>query len=758
MRPRVGDDRLAFLQCAMNHMIRHMLHDYQALGIVTFSGRCQVAHPLVVLNTTDARDGIAKVIDGLVVGSGTSIGCGLSKATEMLEGNGTSARGGLVFLVTDGDENYKPWIVEQLPILVSSGVKVSTFALGTLAEKKLEDVALQTGGTAYAFGNLKAHPIAGLTVSFLLSTTAAMPKEEQYVVLLDETEAVSGRKEFPFTIPKELGHETKILVTTPNDEDYDLKVEDSNGKVCTACNVTLGKQSTNIDMPRTSTTNTWRLVVTPKAASIADITVVVLSKQRVPGQDPIRAESSVEHNNQQTRIYTKVTKGTAAVLGALVTATVTFGEPGGTGETLQLLDNGIGADNLKDDGDYSAFFTQLKGAGRYSVRTDVRVTKNTRLGPYKGAKPQPAEPSTPSGRSGPPGPPGGSGTSGSSGYLVTSAFGPSTSSGPPGPSGGPGTSGSSGYLVTSASGPSTPSGPPGPFGGPGTSGSSGSLITSASGTSPPYQFVTKLFNPGDAMACGPSAECKKRKGHHVASNSGPAPHARQTKKRVDAEKVTVEEDSSREPDKVTTDVGTTGDNSLDHRGQKRSKPSIYEAPQIILQADDTKRSSKNNNSCVPVHAGVANKNELNVSRAWSTSQRAEDDHDEQFRQANDDYTENLGVGYKEEPWVTPGGQTFRQAVDDDCENVNDGEGPNLSPRRQAFRRADDGHDENVNADDEKEPNILLGWQTFWKVDDDHSKNVGVDKKSDILLGRRTSQRAGEDVGESGSSDEDAVLR
>ncbi|XP_040358118.2 uncharacterized protein LOC121047157 [Ixodes scapularis] len=318
-----------------------MLHDYQALGIVTFSGRCQVAHPLVVLNTTDARDGIAKVIDGLVLGAGTSIGCGLSKATEMLEGNGTSARGGLVFLVTDGDENYKPWIVEQLPILVSSGVKVSTFALGTLAEKKLEDVALQTGGTAYAFGNLKAHPIAGLTVSFLLSTTAAMPKEEQYVVLLDETEAVSGRKEFPFTIPKELGHETKILVTTPNDEDYDLKVEDSNGEVCAACNVTLGNQSTNIDMPRTSTTNTWRLVVKPKAASIANITVVVLSKQRVPGQDPIRAESSVEHNNQQTRIYTKVTKGTAAVLGALVTATVTFGEPGGTGETLQLLDNGI---------------------------------------------------------------------------------------------------------------------------------------------------------------------------------------------------------------------------------------------------------------------------------------------------------------------------------------------------------------------------------------------------------------------------------
>ncbi|CAN8025474.1 unnamed protein product, partial [Ixodes persulcatus] len=37
------------------------------------------------------------------------------------------------------------------------------------------------------------------------------------------------------------------------------------------------------------------------------------------------------------------------------------------------------------------------------------------------------------------------------------------------------------------------------------------------------------------VACGPSAECKKRKGHHVASNSGHAFHARQTEERVNEE-------------------------------------------------------------------------------------------------------------------------------------------------------------------------------------------------------------------------------
>ncbi|KAG0420554.1 hypothetical protein HPB47_003431 [Ixodes persulcatus] len=51
------------------------------------------------------------------------------------------------------------------------------------------------------------------------------------------------------------------------------------------------------------------------------------------------------------------------------------------------------------------------------------------------------------------------------------------------------------------------------------------------------------------------------------------------------------------------------------------------------------------------------------------------------------------------------------------------------------------------------PQIL----TFCQADDDHGKDVGVDKQSDILVGRLTSQRAGEDVRESGDSDEDAVF-
>ncbi|KAG0443979.1 hypothetical protein HPB47_014320 [Ixodes persulcatus] len=204
------------------------------------------------------------------------------------------------------------------------------------------------------------------------------------------------------------------------------------------------------------------------------------------------------------------------------------------------------------------------------------------------------------------------------------------------------------------------------------------------------------------------------------------------KKRTDAENVTVEEDSSREPDKVTTDVGKTDGNNLDHQGQNRPDPSVREAPQILFQADDTKRSSKNNCSCVSVQADVDDRNELNVSRAWRTSKRAEDDHDEQVNV--DD----------ERPYTLPGWQASRRSEDDPSVIFDNIEaGFDILPELRKFLQANDDHVENMG--------------TFWQADDDHGEDVGVDKQSDILVGRLTSQRAGENVRESGDSDEDAVF-
>ncbi|CAN8001965.1 unnamed protein product, partial [Ixodes hexagonus] len=124
----------------------------------------------------------------------------------------------------------------------------------------------------------------------------------------------------------------------------------------------------------------WKLIVKPKAVAVSDLTVIVVSKQRDPKKAAIRARSFVKNDgkSQEPLIYSRVTKGTDLVLDAKVTATISFN---GSNETftLPLLDNGKGPDPKKNDGEYSAYMTKLQGSGRYSVRTDVKILKTTRL-------------------------------------------------------------------------------------------------------------------------------------------------------------------------------------------------------------------------------------------------------------------------------------------------------------------------------------------------------------------------------------------
>ncbi|XP_042142887.1 protein FAM135B-like [Ixodes scapularis] len=173
-------------------------------------------------------------------------------------------------------------------------------------------------------------------------------------------------------------------------------------------------------------------------------------------------------------------------------------------------------------------------------------------------------------------------------------------------------------------------------------------------------------------------------------------------KRVDAKNVTVEQDSSREPDKVTTDVGKSDGSNLNLQSQKRLHPSVREAPQILLQADDTKRSSKNNRSCVSVQAHVDDRNELNVSRTWRTSQRAQDDHD---KQVNVD---------DERPYTLPGRQASRQSEDDPCVNFDNVKaGPDILPGLHKFRQANDDQVENMGVGCKEEPRVSPGRSEPW---------------------------------------------
>ena len=76
--------------------------------------------------------------------------------------------------------------------------------------------------------------------------------------------------------------------------------------------------------------------------------------------------------NTRLSVLGKVRQDQNAVLSATVVAHVTTPSPSSPEVDIALLDNGVGADAIRDDGIYTKYFTQFVGKGRYSVVCEVR--------------------------------------------------------------------------------------------------------------------------------------------------------------------------------------------------------------------------------------------------------------------------------------------------------------------------------------------------------------------------------------------------
>ncbi|KAM7295211.1 calcium-activated chloride channel regulator 1 [Ixodes scapularis] len=307
---------------------------------------------------------------------------GIVESQKELEFNSTSSVGSTIILVTDGEENRDPSIDDVLPGLTRKSIKVHTYALGPEASTKLEQIADETDGTAYYFGDFQNNTIAALGSAFLVSVTSHLDTMNHPIILLDKTASFRTAEEFPFTVPQELGANTKISITSLSVQKFDFYVKDANGQNCTDCNKEIGDQLEIIHIPETEATTLWTLVLIPQAGTVSNVTVTVQSTQRDPSVHPIRAQSFVKEDKSknQVTIYSRVSKGDRGVLRAVVIATVTL--PGLSGTTfLHLKDNGLGADETRNDGEYSAYFSHLVGQGRYSVRTDVTTKEDTLLTP-----------------------------------------------------------------------------------------------------------------------------------------------------------------------------------------------------------------------------------------------------------------------------------------------------------------------------------------------------------------------------------------
>jgi len=135
------------------------------------------------------------------------------------------------------------------------------------------------------------------------------------------------------------------------------------------------------------------------------LSVKVESKSRDENTDPVMTRCWISTGSQsidtntdvKLAVVAEVTQGSKAVIGAKIQAEIE--RPMDSNNKTQppvildLMDNGAGADKIKNDGIYSRYFAKYTGRGRYSVKCQVSGDQDTGVnGGFLGSRVFPAVP------------------------------------------------------------------------------------------------------------------------------------------------------------------------------------------------------------------------------------------------------------------------------------------------------------------------------------------------------------------------------
>ncbi|XP_044156319.1 calcium-activated chloride channel regulator 1-like [Bufo gargarizans] len=364
-----GYDRINRLYQASEVYIMQIVESGSYVGIVIFENSAAIKSELVKIVDTFQREQLKTLLPKIANG-GTNICAGVRMGFEVNKKLDGSTYGTEIVLLTDGEDSGISSCFEEVR---ASGAVIHTIALGNSADKGLEGLADITGGLKlYASDNVDAN---GLIDSFsgIKSSSGDVIQQsiqiESTATTIQTNKCLTGKVSIDSTV----GNDTFFLVTwsslLPNIELKDPK----------------GKEYKNAQFVSDTTSKSARLMI-PGTAEPGDweyslcnthtdqvLGLTVNSRAANPDVPPIIAETYMNADTNTFPapmiIYATVTQGLAPVLGAKVTAYI---EPQ-TGKviTLQLLDNGAGADIIKDDGIYSRFFTDFTGNGRYNLKVRV---------------------------------------------------------------------------------------------------------------------------------------------------------------------------------------------------------------------------------------------------------------------------------------------------------------------------------------------------------------------------------------------------
>eukprot|EP00058_Branchiostoma_floridae_P006234 XP_002591722.1 hypothetical protein BRAFLDRAFT_80817 [Branchiostoma floridae] len=379
----INTPRRSLLHQTVYKLVREGIPDGSHVGMVKFHQWATRLLDLTEIATEEDRQEIADAVPNEASG-GTCIGCGLTEALEVLSMNGADPAGGIVIILSDGDEslNVSPNLTVATQHLVAAGVTVHSVTYSSSADTRMEEVAASTHGRAFFYsGAANSNSLEeGLREAVRVQNSAAARASSSLQLYSNAVKLEVGQT-FNATVllDSSVGENTEFSFGWTAESGVDWAVTSPSGTVYTNSSVQVfynhQAKIATLKLQGKAQAGSWLIHVRNPAGSAQRVVLTVNSRPSA-AEPPITANAWLSNSDLQVWppkavVYAEVTQGLSPIVGAHVMATVQGPDNQQNSYTLQLRDDGAGADLTRNDGTYSAYFTQFTGVGRYSVSAAV---------------------------------------------------------------------------------------------------------------------------------------------------------------------------------------------------------------------------------------------------------------------------------------------------------------------------------------------------------------------------------------------------
>nr|XP_012320212.1 calcium-activated chloride channel regulator 2 [Aotus nancymaae] len=366
-------DRLLQLQQAAEFYLMQIVEIHTFVGIASFDSKGEIRAHLHQINSDDDRKLLVSYLPTTVTAKAeVSICSGLKKGFEVVEKLNGKAYGSVMILVTSGDDKL---IGNCLPTVLSSGSTIHSIALGSSAVPNLEELSHLTGGLKFFVPDISNSNSMIDAFSRISSGTGDIFQQRIQLESTGENVKPHHQLKNTVTMDNSVGSDTVFLVTWQTSGPPEIVLFDPDGRKYYTNNfiTNLTFRTASLWIPGIAKAGHWTYTLNNTHHSLQALKVTVTSRASSSAVPPVTVEAFVErdslHFPHAVMIYANVRKGFYPILNATVTATV---EPE-TGDPvkLRLLDDGAGADVIKNDGIYSRYFFSFAVNGRYSLKVHV---------------------------------------------------------------------------------------------------------------------------------------------------------------------------------------------------------------------------------------------------------------------------------------------------------------------------------------------------------------------------------------------------